>query len=205
MTKALIVMNEVGADMSKFPDDKHFASWLGLCPGTKITGGKVMSGKTARVTNRAAQAFKLAAAALRTSLPVDCRSVDAPARTLISAVSTGSDDCYRVGPTGRAQSDAARRVRGTDVQGVKSTRRDICSPDPRCPKAAGRTRSCSLQRGSLNSFAPATYANQRAAVASADHAQPDDGLCKHPSCDSGAPAGVCPAGCWARRARSAYC
>ena len=35
---------EVGADMSKFPSDKHFASWLGLCPGTKITGGKVMSG-----------------------------------------------------------------------------------------------------------------------------------------------------------------
>jgi phage-related tail protein len=53
--------------MSKFPDDKHFASWLGLCPGTKITGGKVMSGKTARVANRAAQALKLAAAALRTS------------------------------------------------------------------------------------------------------------------------------------------
>jgi transposase len=46
---------------------KHFTSWLGLCPGTKITGGKVMSGKTARVANRAAQALKLAAAALRTS------------------------------------------------------------------------------------------------------------------------------------------
>jgi len=67
VTTALVVMSEVGADMSKFPDDKHFASWLGLCPGTKITGGKVMSGKTARVANRAAQALKLAAAALRTS------------------------------------------------------------------------------------------------------------------------------------------
>ncbi|MFM7607564.1 MAG: transposase [Alphaproteobacteria bacterium] len=42
--------------MSKFPSDKHFASWLGLCPGTKITGGKVMSGKTKRCANRAAQA-----------------------------------------------------------------------------------------------------------------------------------------------------
>ena len=67
VTTALVVMSEVGADMSKFPDDKHFASWLGLCPGTKITGGKVMSGKTARVANRASQALKLAAAALRTS------------------------------------------------------------------------------------------------------------------------------------------
>jgi transposase len=46
---------------------KHFASWLGLCPGTKITGGKVMSSKTKRCANRAAQALRLAAAALRTS------------------------------------------------------------------------------------------------------------------------------------------
>jgi hypothetical protein len=38
-----------------------------LCPGTKITGGKVMSGKTKRCANRAAQALRLAAAALRTS------------------------------------------------------------------------------------------------------------------------------------------
>ena len=67
VTTALVVISEVGPDMSKFPDDKHFASWLGLCPGTKITGGKLMSGKTARVANRAAQALKLAAAALRTS------------------------------------------------------------------------------------------------------------------------------------------
>ena len=40
---------------------------MGLCPGTKITGGKVMSGKTRRCANRAAQALRLAAAALRTS------------------------------------------------------------------------------------------------------------------------------------------
>jgi len=65
VTTALVVVSEVGADMSKFPSDKHFASWLGLCPGTKITGGKVMSGKTKRCANRAAQALRLAAAALR--------------------------------------------------------------------------------------------------------------------------------------------
>ena len=53
--------------MSRFPSDKHFAYWLGLCPGTKITGGKVMCGKTRRVANRAAQALRLAAAALRSS------------------------------------------------------------------------------------------------------------------------------------------
>ena len=67
VTTALVVVSEVGADMCKFPSDKHFASWLGLCPGTKITGGKVMSSKTKRCANRAAQALRLAAAALRSS------------------------------------------------------------------------------------------------------------------------------------------
>jgi transposase len=67
VTTALVVVSEVGADMGKFPSDKHFASWLGLCPGTKITGGKVMSSKTKRCANRAAQALRLAAAALRSS------------------------------------------------------------------------------------------------------------------------------------------
>jgi len=67
VTTALAVISEVGTDMSRFPTVKHFTSWLGLCPGTKITGGKVLSGKTSRVVNRAAQALRLAAAALRSS------------------------------------------------------------------------------------------------------------------------------------------
>lgn len=67
VTTALAVMSEIGADMGRFATVKHFTSWLGLCPGTKITGGKVMSGKTARCANRAAQALRLAAAGLRTS------------------------------------------------------------------------------------------------------------------------------------------
>ena len=67
VTTALAVVSETGADMSRFPSAAHFASWLGLCPGTKITGGKVLSGKTKRCANRAAQALRIAAAALRTS------------------------------------------------------------------------------------------------------------------------------------------
>ena len=67
VTTALAVISEVGADMSRFPTAGHFASWLGLCPGTRITGGKVMSGKTQRNADRAAQALRLAAAALRPS------------------------------------------------------------------------------------------------------------------------------------------
>ncbi len=67
VTTALAVVSETGTDMSRFPTAGHFASWLGLCPGTRITGGKVMSGKTKRSVNRAAQALRMAAAALRTS------------------------------------------------------------------------------------------------------------------------------------------
>jgi len=56
VTTALAVVSEVGADLSRFPSDKHFSSWLGLCPGTRITGGNVMSGEPQRCANRAAEA-----------------------------------------------------------------------------------------------------------------------------------------------------
>jgi transposase len=67
VTTAMVVISEVGPDMSRFPSVKHFTSWLGLCPGTKISGGKVLSAKSKRTANRATQALKLAAAALRSS------------------------------------------------------------------------------------------------------------------------------------------
>lgn len=67
VTTALAVISETGADMTRFESAGHFASWLGLCPGTRITGGKLMSGKTKPCANRAAQALRLAAAALRPS------------------------------------------------------------------------------------------------------------------------------------------
>jgi transposase len=66
VTTAFKVLAEVGADLSRFKSAKHFASWLGLCPGTKISGGKVLSGASKRTANRAAQALKMAAANLRT-------------------------------------------------------------------------------------------------------------------------------------------
>lgn len=55
---------EVGPDISKFPTEKHFCSWLGLCPGNKISGGKILSSKTLPVKNRFAQALRMAANAL---------------------------------------------------------------------------------------------------------------------------------------------
>jgi transposase len=66
-TTALKVIAEIGPDLSRFKSAKHFASWLGLCPGTKISGGKLLSGTTKRTTNRVAQALKMAAISLRAS------------------------------------------------------------------------------------------------------------------------------------------
>ncbi len=58
---ALQVISELGADLTKWPSAKHFASWLGLSPHNRITGGRVMSSKTKASANRAAAALRLAA------------------------------------------------------------------------------------------------------------------------------------------------
>ena len=58
------ILTEIGPDMSRFATVNHFCSWLGLCPGTKISGGKVLSAKTKRSSNRVRQALKMAAMSL---------------------------------------------------------------------------------------------------------------------------------------------
>ena len=61
---ALLVVKKIGSDLTKFPSEKHFASWLGLCPGAKIASGKVLSARIRRPTNRVRQALKMAAMSL---------------------------------------------------------------------------------------------------------------------------------------------
>jgi transposase len=61
------IISEVGLDPTRFPTAKHFASWLGICPGSKISGGKVLSSKTRKVVNRASNAFRIAAQSLANS------------------------------------------------------------------------------------------------------------------------------------------
>jgi len=60
-TTALKIISEIGTDMSRFKSAKHFASWLGLSPGTKVSGGKVLSSATRQVANKAAAALRMAA------------------------------------------------------------------------------------------------------------------------------------------------
>jgi transposase len=50
----MILLSEIGLDMSRWRDSKAFSSWLGLCPGNKISGGKVLSSRTPHVVNRVA-------------------------------------------------------------------------------------------------------------------------------------------------------
>jgi transposase len=55
------IISEIGTDMSRWPNEKHFASWLGLAPHNDISGGKVLRSHTRKTRNRAGQAFRLAA------------------------------------------------------------------------------------------------------------------------------------------------
>jgi transposase len=58
---ALKLVGECGTNLAAWPTAKHFTSWLGLAPHNKISGGKVLSSKTRRTSNRAASLLRLAA------------------------------------------------------------------------------------------------------------------------------------------------
>jgi transposase len=60
-------LTEVGPDLPKFPNGAAFASWLGLCPDNRISGGQILSVKTRKVINRLAVALRMAAQSLHRS------------------------------------------------------------------------------------------------------------------------------------------
>ncbi len=64
---ALTIVSEIGLDMSRWRSAKSFASWLGLCPGNKVSGGRKLSGKTKPCANRVAIALRIAANTLYNS------------------------------------------------------------------------------------------------------------------------------------------
>jgi transposase len=66
---AQALLTEIGPDVSRFRNASAFASWLGLCPERRISGGKVLSCKTRKVKSRAALALRLGAHSL-------CRAKD---------------------------------------------------------------------------------------------------------------------------------
>ncbi|WP_154695914.1 transposase, partial [Legionella pneumophila] len=61
---ALQLLSEIGFDMTRWKNSKQFSSWLGLCPGNKVSGGKHLSGKTKPSNNKAAATLRMAASTL---------------------------------------------------------------------------------------------------------------------------------------------
>jgi transposase len=64
---ALVILSEIGTDMTRWPSVKHFCSWLGRCPQHKIAGGKVLSRRVRPGAHRVTVALRLAARSLHHS------------------------------------------------------------------------------------------------------------------------------------------
>lgn len=64
MVGVLIILSEIGTDLKRWRDGDAFAAWLGLCPGSNISGGRVLSSRTPHVVNRVAVLLRLAALAI---------------------------------------------------------------------------------------------------------------------------------------------
>jgi transposase len=95
---ALVVLSEIGTDMSRWPSEKHCGSWLGLAPNPKKSGGKVQSSATRPGVNRAAQALRLAAKNLQRStsaLGAFFRRI-AARRGLAKAITATADKLARI-------------------------------------------------------------------------------------------------------------
>ena len=56
-----VIISETGLDMNCWKSEKHFCSWLKVCPDNRISGGKVLSSRSRKTKNRAAGMFRLAA------------------------------------------------------------------------------------------------------------------------------------------------
>ncbi len=63
----LVLAGEIGADLSRFPTEGQFCSWLAVAPPTNISGGKRLSGRIPKTFNRAGQALRQAASNARRS------------------------------------------------------------------------------------------------------------------------------------------
>ena len=62
-----VILSELGADLSAFPSEDDFSSWLELVPRRNITGGKVIQQKSRESKNRVANALRMAAESLSNS------------------------------------------------------------------------------------------------------------------------------------------
>lgn len=65
---ALVILTELGPDITAFPDEKHFVSWLRLCPRTPISGGKPLKKRRNSMgATRIAAALRMGAVTIQRS------------------------------------------------------------------------------------------------------------------------------------------
>lgn len=91
LNTTLVVLGEAGADFSKFKSSKQFAAWLRLCPGNKISGGKILNSRTLPSSNRLRTALKMSACTIqrsKTALGAFFRKIRARAGTAKAIVAT---------------------------------------------------------------------------------------------------------------------
>ncbi len=62
-TTATVILAELGGDVGRFPSEKHFASWLGLCPRTDRSNKTERRRTPRKGKNRVGQALRMAAQA----------------------------------------------------------------------------------------------------------------------------------------------
>jgi transposase len=124
----LTVISECGVDLTRFPTSKHFKSWLGLCPGTKKSGHRVLSSRSRRTTNRGATALRVAAQSLLRSdseLGAFGRSLRGrigPEKTITAMAGKLADRIYLSLKSGRVMED-----RGSEYHDLKYRERSIAS------------------------------------------------------------------------------
>ena len=61
---AQTILSEIGVDMSRWKDERHFVSWAGLTPNRDVSGGKVLRHRRRQVNNRVGNALRMAASTL---------------------------------------------------------------------------------------------------------------------------------------------
>jgi len=61
---ALVILAEIGVDVSRFPTEKHFASWLGVCPRQYESNKSKKKRGPRKGKNRVAIALRMAAQGL---------------------------------------------------------------------------------------------------------------------------------------------
>lgn len=153
---ALVVVSEIGLDMSRFPTVQHFCAWLGLCPVVKQSGRtkkgakKVKSARARRGRGPAAQALCLAASSLwqtRSALGSFLRRLKArlgPPKAVVATAHKLARLVYQALKSGTlpakvssAEYEAGQHARAVDAVKRKARRLGLVVTEGPAPAPAG--------------------------------------------------------------------